>query len=351
MKCPNCGTENRPDVRFCRRCGYALTAAQPAAERPAPAVQPSVTPSAQPSAVPPASRAPVVDPGSGSGMVCPACGATAKPGARFCPRCGKPLPAVSQPQHPPQAGGLGAPPGGAHYAVSPPAPQGPPNYPPPVPSTTPPTKKGKGIPIWVWIVFGVAALAIIVGMVFLAVKLLGKGDDEPTDTTPTPTLTVTPTQEPGDDTTEQPTSTLPLPTATPSIIITPTEETGEPDAARFDAEVRVVSRAEGGGRRIPVGESYVVTATIANTGGVAFHELRVDIQVKAVPDDCLEARTPLTVQLPQVVQPGQEVDVIFKFIGKTRGGGVLQVNVTMETLSEPPGLESRESEEIGFSVR
>ncbi|RLC89885.1 MAG: hypothetical protein DRI37_02875, partial [Chloroflexi bacterium] len=53
--CPKCGTSNRPEARFCRKCGGHLP--------------PTPTPSA----------------------TCSYCGAALRPGARFCKQCGKPV--------------------------------------------------------------------------------------------------------------------------------------------------------------------------------------------------------------------------------------------------------------------
>src|ERR671922_1985549 len=69
MVCPGCGTENRPDAKFCGGCGSALARA------------------------------------------CPSCGAANDPGMRFCNECGSALEAASheptapsapRPQPPPQ---------------------------------------------------------------------------------------------------------------------------------------------------------------------------------------------------------------------------------------------------------
>lgn len=55
--CPQCGTTNRPEARFCRQCRSALS--------------PVTTPT------------------------CPHCGAPLRPGARFCKQCGKPIAGAS----------------------------------------------------------------------------------------------------------------------------------------------------------------------------------------------------------------------------------------------------------------
>ncbi|MGC9347861.1 MAG: zinc-ribbon domain-containing protein, partial [Anaerolineae bacterium] len=76
MKCPNCGTENREEVRFCRACGHPLPQTPASEATPPPAAEAS----SQTAASQPTSQT--------SGIICPTCGATAKFGARFCPRCG-----------------------------------------------------------------------------------------------------------------------------------------------------------------------------------------------------------------------------------------------------------------------
>src|SRR5919201_2627798 len=53
MVCPNCGTENRPDAKFCGGCGNALA------------------------------------------RVCPSCGSANDPGMRFCDECGATLSTAS----------------------------------------------------------------------------------------------------------------------------------------------------------------------------------------------------------------------------------------------------------------
>ncbi|HEY73030.1 MAG: hypothetical protein B6I35_00715 [Anaerolineaceae bacterium 4572_32.2] len=54
--CPQCGTSNRPEARFCRKCRCVLPAAAP--------------------------------------PTCPHCGATLRPGARFCKQCGESIGSV-----------------------------------------------------------------------------------------------------------------------------------------------------------------------------------------------------------------------------------------------------------------
>jgi ribosomal protein L40E len=66
MRCPNCGTENRPDLRFCEQCGTLLEAAAlPGVEE---------------------ARSEVA-----ALQSCPRCGARSRAAARFCRQCGTPL--------------------------------------------------------------------------------------------------------------------------------------------------------------------------------------------------------------------------------------------------------------------
>ena len=68
MQCPECGTDNRSSVRFCRQCGQRLIPDPP---------QPA------PTTLPPANAAHMVQ------STCAHCNAVIKPNARFCPKCGQ----------------------------------------------------------------------------------------------------------------------------------------------------------------------------------------------------------------------------------------------------------------------
>lgn len=173
MQCPNCGFDNRPDARFCKQCGYSLTA----------------TPTAAVSTV----------------TVCPHCGAPLKAGVRFCSRCGQ-----SASGTPPAAPVPPSPQYTAPQAVPPLVPAA---VTPPPAGTKPGLVMGASAPArprrfpWVWLLIGgVVILGIIAVLVVLFV--LKPGQEEEPVATPTPTLTVPPPAS-----TTEPVA-LPEPTAT-----------------------------------------------------------------------------------------------------------------------------------------
>ena len=91
--CPACGTANQPDARFCRQCGTSLTTAsappQPIAELTCPACGASNKLDARFCRQCGTSLASVPSsPSADAGLTCPACGAALRPGAPFCSQCG-----------------------------------------------------------------------------------------------------------------------------------------------------------------------------------------------------------------------------------------------------------------------
>jgi hypothetical protein len=101
MLCPRCGKESAPDANFCRNCGADLRAAVPKESSRPTAVPESAPSEAAPPPPTPRAEAPI----------CRTCGATLKPGKRFCTNCGTPVvsppaeeepaaPAVSPPEPP-----------------------------------------------------------------------------------------------------------------------------------------------------------------------------------------------------------------------------------------------------------
>jgi ABC transport system ATP-binding/permease protein len=107
--CPNCGSPNAPQARYCARCGQALVTRAPS---PAPPAGQAASPPAQGAALPPQ------PPGSPAAPPtnCPQCHVPLRPNARFCPVCGynlvsQPLPVPAQPavagQAPAPGGGAG----------------------------------------------------------------------------------------------------------------------------------------------------------------------------------------------------------------------------------------------------
>jgi hypothetical protein len=161
MRCARCGFDNRPSARFCKQCGEALRAQ---ATMPVMPRSPEIT--------------------------CPACGANnPKSGARFCLRCGKPLPevaseqSVTQPSMPP----LPFPQAATRPSMPPLLPEHPATQPtmpmdtppsssaatapsPKLPPVPLPTKSKRGLPRWiVWAVVGFCVLACVAALVIVAV--------------------------------------------------------------------------------------------------------------------------------------------------------------------------------------
>jgi DNA-directed RNA polymerase subunit M/transcription elongation factor TFIIS len=157
VKCSKCGYENRAQARFCKQCGEVLS---------------------HPDTVPVMEVVPT--PGQGR-MVCPACGAVNdNADARYCLRCGKPLPGA-EPDHPATQPAM---------SPSPPPPARPVARPamptsagrkaattaptPPLPPTEPPDESRQGLPRWaVWGAVGCAGLSCLV--ILAAVALVGYG--------------------------------------------------------------------------------------------------------------------------------------------------------------------------------
>jgi hypothetical protein len=160
MKCTKCGYENRAQARFCKQCGEALS---------------------RPATVPVMEVPTTSGPG---GMVCPACGAANEnTDARYCLRCGKPLPGAV-PDHP-----------ATEPAMSPPspppvrhAPQSamPPSVDreaatttpvPPLPPVEPPSGSKQGLPRWVvWGAVGccgLGCLVVVAAVALVAISQLG----------------------------------------------------------------------------------------------------------------------------------------------------------------------------------
>ena len=85
--CPSCQHPNRPEAKFCAKCGQRLTA---------PAVQPTVV---APEPAPPPPPAATMTP-----VICPYCGQSNRAGAKHCQNCGRDLagtPEIFQPAPPP----------------------------------------------------------------------------------------------------------------------------------------------------------------------------------------------------------------------------------------------------------
>ena len=88
LKCPTCGNEIKPGIKFCPNCG---TSTEKPKEIPVPAPIPENTGDAAYN-TPPVSQPDVkADMGTENQNKCPDCGTNLKPGAKFCPVCGKNL--------------------------------------------------------------------------------------------------------------------------------------------------------------------------------------------------------------------------------------------------------------------
>lgn len=325
MKCPKCGFENRPDARFCKKCGQPMQA-QAAVPMPPPL----------------------------PGLVCPACGATAKPEARFCPRCGKPLPTTPSPPTPlppaptplpstqPQMPPVYTPP-----PAQPPPPSQPSAYAqipaaPPPPAAQPPAKRRP--PRWLWPVVGIVAFLCIIAVVAavtLGPKIFGTEKEPSATPTPaeSPAVEATPTQAPP---TEAPTTEAP--TATPLAEPAPTESAPSPPQAPPLAEVSILSSVP----ELRVGELLTVTVTVTNTGEAPFGNLRCQLLGEWKPS--LRKVTPTVVVLPEMAGPGTSKTAIFVLEAVQVGTASLQAAVTMEAPGQPPRPGGAVSESIPVSV-
>lgn len=347
MQCSNCGTENRPEVRFCRKCGYPLVAAP---------ANGSSTPG-----------------GTIPSVVCPACGATVKAGGRFCPRCGgvldasapkapsSPQPAVERaPATPPGAAGVG-------YNASSSEPAIVPDYglmPVPAPVTRAPRT--------LWIVLGgILVVACVALALVTMVTWLRQGRlpfiGGPAETTITPLAITTPGGPietpvvPGPTITPPalppvllPTSTLeaPSPTATltqtlPSPTPTLTATVPVTPSGLFDARVVLTASTQ----TAQIGDPVIFTVTLVNTGEVALGRMRYSLEGSW--DDLLAA--PGVVGQPVIEQvgllePGAEQTVVFRLEGKRVGIARVWAGVTFEVQGTPPRLDRRSSSEIVIGI-
>lgn len=311
MQCSNCGTENRADVRFCRKCGQPLAG--------------GAAVSGTTAAGAPASG------GAVSGMVCSSCGATVKIGGRFCPRCGGTLGAAASPGPPAVAS---APP---RFEASP-RPEMPsaPAHP-----ASPPPSKGRKLPRWLWFALGGLALLLLLGLGGAAFLWFGRDKAAPDGATPSPTLTTTlPVVA------EAPTSTLtplpPQPSPTPTLTATATI-TSPQSADAFDARVEL----EASTKTVRIGEPVVFTITLVNTGETTLARLRYTLEgqweeVLVSP----EAVGTLVMEQAGPLDPGAQQVVIFRLEGKKVGGARVWAGVTFEVQMTPPHLHRRTSSEV-----
>lgn len=310
MKCSKCGFENRPEARFCKRCGQSLQAE-----------------TAPPTA----------------GTICPACGATAKPEARFCPRCGKPL--AAEPAHPP------SPTKDTEPSFPIPQPYTTPPSPPPPPAQAPtyaqppsqppppaaPSAARRSLPRWLWWVGGIAVFLCVATLVVTAVvlgpKILGT-EKEPT-VTPTPTI-APPTEPPA---TETPTA-IPPTDIPPTEVPTATPITETVTTSAFDAQIGISPSAT----ELRVGELLTVTVTVINSGQVTFGDLRYQLLGELEP--YLRVTTDAVVEHALEVAPDQSDVATFVLEAAQPGAARLQVNVTVKTREDPPSVKPVPSEYV-----
>lgn len=303
MECSNCGFENRPDARFCKRCGGPLRLQAGSTAHP-----------------------------SLPGAVCPACGATAKPGARYCPRCGRAL--LTAPAAP------GLPPVQLPTLPSmPPADQPPLEYAaaPAQAASSTATTAGR-VPRWLWWVGGTAVFlgilaAVIAGVVFIP-RLVG-GGVEPTQT-PEPT---------GTSATEAPPTQPPVETARPS------PEPGRPEPTLLPqqpmppvADVSIFPSTFA----LRPGELFTVTVTAMNTGTAPFGRLHYLLEGDWEPT--LREVAPRAALRPEMVEPGTGRVVTFVLEAVQAGTASLHATVTMESPEDPSRLLWAVSESISIAV-
>ena len=265
---------------------------------------------------------PLPVPPTPTGVVCPACGASAKPGARFCARCGRPLPTAPPPAppmvrqaHQPRGGDLPSP------AQPPPPAYAQPLAQPPPPVA--PAAPGRRSSRWLWWVGGIVVFLCIVVLVVTGLKfgpdLLG-GTEEPTATS-TPTATKTPTETPPPET-----PTAPPPTETPT--------------PAFDAQIGTILFTG----TVRTGDLFTVTVTLTNTGDFTLSNLRYQLVGEWAP--YLELAADEVVEHEGDVPPGTSDEAAFVLRAAQEGEATFQAYVLMDVRTDPPSAESLLSEGI-----
>lgn len=342
MICQYCGTENRPEVNFCRNCGQRLlpTAVLPAQPAGKDALESSGT------AVFPAAQATVEE-----HPACPHCGMTVKPGARFCAHCGNALspmqvssfpPPVQSPLLPVEQPAPLQPNMPAQPVYTPSPPQAGPaqsiigEYPPtysgaeasrPLKSPGPPRARGRQLPAWiVWLVVGVAIVAVITIIVLLITagpKLLSALR---ATATPLPTVTLQPTA-------------LPQPTPTTTAVL--------PDAAQvaFPLHIQLTTAPE----PWRVGQHGVVTLTLRNDSSATIHLQRLELLGHLEPTLVFTPTAQKDITSTLALAPATSWTETFTFNAQQAGEGLVRASVKFER-SDTQRVEILDSEELQIHV-
>ncbi len=379
MKCPHCGTENRPDVRFCKNCGRPLDAA------PSPVA-------------PPARQQPGQTPPRSTSRSCPHCGSPVKPQARFCPRCGETLtpqptaqaqphpqrphpqtpraqppqpqpreqaePRYTQPQQPSPGKTQPQPSGGEQRAdyVQPQA-----SPPPPTDAPSRPVKdKQSGFPLWLWILIGVLTALLLIVITFLGFQLFFADDEASSEVPSTETVTVTLTEETV-EAAVPPTSTQEMatepPTVGPTATSTVSQTTVTPESTGPIPPGEGEEGAEGEGQYVArltlspptadvaVGETVTLTATVENTGdtnlGISNFEPwgAWTAYLKLTEEPQISLTNPIT------VPPQDSKNATFVFQANSPGQAEIKLEATILNLQTSQPIRRIEADPVQITVK
>lgn len=304
MRCSTCGTENRAEVRFCRKCGQPLTGAPP------PALE-----------------------GGTAGIICPSCGTTVKAGMDFCPRCGRALDLAAAPVSTP--------------VIEDAPPHRPPTARPPVvvapedAAFKPSASRLATIPRTFGIVLSGLLLVLCVGLILITLVTLAREGKLSFLPGLSPTATATPTVV-----FRTPTATVPsLPSPTPTVMLVVTQ----PLTLTADM-VDAVVVLDVSTKMPRIGEQLLFTITFTNTGEAPLSRMRFTLDGQWA--EVLAAREfvgPL-VERPGPLLPGEQEIVVFSLDGRQLGLAQLWAGVTFEVQVPTPYLERRISEKVLISV-
>lgn len=320
MICPNCNTDNRPDVRFCRGCGQRLDSPSPSPSSQADeAVMTPSTPAVSPGDATSEPQAPAV-------LQCPHCGESVKPEARFCAHCGKSL--ASQASAPPSPPTSPAPqqtlPQTPSARVQPAATVSQPTAGanPPLPPATPVASPRGRVPAsqkapkqaispWIIGVVVVAGIALIVLIVLLVKSFTQPEQVAPTATAPLATLPPEPTIEAK---------------SVRTFVITSTQSTLPELSLRTELSVS---------SPLTVGQEYegVFTVTLHNDMTSTVLPKRVDILGVWKPSLSFESMAVKTLDPEPAVPPGEAWTDSFIFTVEEAGSSMIQASIKLEILS------------------